>query len=544
MGIAGMLLVVLMVLAIAAALALRRVEPFLRAQIVASLEQRLHARVELDGFHVSLVKGIEAEGHGLRIWPPAQGGSGAAMQSAPADRPIIALDEFHFHAPLRYRPGQPVRIHTMELKGLRIDLPPKARFAQLAAGVNESARIAGGSRWMDFTIDSIECNGVELVLETDKPAKQPLAFEISRLKLAHITTDLAAKFETELTIPEPLGKVESSGTFGPWNVSDPGESAISGDYRLKDADLASFKGIAGTLNSNGHYQGTLRDVTVDGETETPDFRLTHFGNALALHTRFHASVDATNGDTQLDNVDATVGNSHLNTSGKIVRAFAEDADGQMRRPAGHDIALDVDVDHGRIEDFLLLASHGSTPLLTGDVKLKTTLHIPPGPAPIHERLALNGDFHLDQARFNSAKIQDRIRELSLRGQGRPGDVKTTDPASIQSSMEGNFTMAGGVITLPDLDYTVPGAQIELTGTYGVEGGTLKFAGDAKMQATVSQMVGGWLGALLSPADRLLKKNGAGTDVPIRIQGTRESPDFAIDFGRMKTTSPQRPGTQQ
>jgi hypothetical protein len=58
------------------------------------------------------------------------------------------------------------------------------------------------------------------------------------------------------------------------------------------------------------------------------------------------------------------------------------------------------------------------------------------------------------------------------------------------------------------------------------------------------MVGGWLGALLSPADRLLKKNGAGTDVPIRIGGTRESPDFAIDFGRMKTTSPQKPGTQQ
>jgi len=397
---------------------------------------------------------------------------------------------------------------------------------------------------MDFTIDSVECKGAELVLETDKPGKQPLAFEITQLKLTEMTPDWAAKFETELTIPEPHGKVESTGSFGPWNVTDPGESAISGDYKLKDADLASFKGIAGTLNSNGHYQGTLRDLTVEGEAETPDFRLTHFGNALALHTRFHANVDATNGDTQLDSVDATLGHSHLTTSGKIVRVFAAGADGQMRRPAGHDIALDANVDRGRIEDFLLLASHGSTPLLTGDVKLKTTLHIPPGPAPIHERIELIGDFHLDQARFTSAKIQDRIRELSLRGQGRPGDVKTTDPASIQSFMEGSFTMAGGVITLPNLKYTVPGAQIELTGTYGVEGGTLKFAGDAKMQATVSQMVGGWLGALLSPADRLLRKNGAGTDVPIRIQGTRESPDFAIDFGRMKTTSPQRPGTQQ
>ena len=47
-------------------------------------------------------------------------------------------------------------------------------------------------------------------------------------------------------------------------------------------------------------------------------------------------------------------------------------------------------------------------------------------------------------------------------------------------------MAGGVITLPTLEYTVPGAIIDLKGTYGVERGALNFAGFAKMQATVSE----------------------------------------------------------
>jgi hypothetical protein len=228
-----------------------------------------------------------------------------------------------------------------------------------------------------------------------------------------------------------------------------------------------------------------------------------------------------------------------------VRVIASEP-GQPPHSVGHDIALTVNVDRARIEDFLALASppRRTTPLLTGAVKMKTRLHIPPGPAPVHQRLQLNGQFTLDQALFTSEKIQGRIRQLSLRGQGRPKDVKTTDPGSIDSTMQGDFKMAGGAITLPNLVYTVPGATIELKGTYGLEGGTLDFTGKAKMQATVSQMVGGWKGALLKPADRFFKKDGAGTEVPIRIQGTREQPKFGLDFGGKKKSGAVQPGVNR
>jgi hypothetical protein len=530
---AGALVALVAALAIAASLALHRVEPFLRSEIVAALEEHFHARVELDSFHVSLVKGLEAEGRGLRVWAPQ-----SAVSATPASaEPIIRLGEFRFHAPLHYRPNQTIHIRTVELSGLEIRLPPRAKFAGASEeGIPQLARSSG---WLSFDVDEIECTGARLVLETDKPGKLPLEFDIARLTLTDITPDLAAKFSTELTIPRPRGTLVSTGSFGPWQTRDPGESPIGGSYKLEHADLAAFKGIAGILDSAGRYGGTLRDLAVDGETSTPDFRLTHFGNALPLNTKFHATVDGTNGDTWLNPVDATLGRSHFTATGAVVRV-APGANG-ARSPGGHDISLDVHVDHARIEDFLDLASRKSTPLLTGSLRMDTTLHIPPGPEPLHTRLKLEGEFHLDEARFTSAKIQDRIRELSLRGQGRPGEVKSTDPLTIQSSMQGRFTMADGAITLPDLDYNVPGAEIKLAGTYGVEGGTLNFQGTAKMQATVSQMVGGWLGALLKPADRLLKKDGVGTEVPIRVEGTRESPDFAIDFGRMKSTSPQRPG---
>ncbi len=550
----GGLLAALAGLAVTLAVLAHRAEPFLRARIVAALSERFHSRVELDSFHIALVSGLHgewgvwADGRGLRIWPPTQVGGVAVPGVAQPGDPLIRLDEFRFHAPVHYQPGIPIHIPEAQLKGLEIHLPPRSHFQHpdLSAGNSGAAgtfQPQHGAPLVSFQVDSIECNGARLLLETSKPGKLPMEIAIAHLKLTGITAARAMNFDAELTNPKPRGTIHTVGRFGPWQVADPGESPVAGDYRFDRADLSSFKGIAGILNSTGHYQGTLRNLAVDGETDTPDFRLSRFGNALALHTRFHATVDGTNGDTWLDSVDATLGRSHFTAQGQVVRVIAAEAGGPPHS-IGHDIALTVNVDRARIEDFLRLASRGPTPLLTGDVAVKTTLHIRPGPMPVHERLQLKGSFAMDQVQFTSPKVQSRIGELSLRGQGRPEDLKTADAATVQSHMHGDFQMAGGVITLPNLDYTVPGADIQLKGTYGVEDGVLNFAGTARMQATVSQMVGGWKGLLLKPADRFFKKEGAGAQIPIHIRGTRDNPDFGIDFDRMKSTSPQQPGQPQ
>jgi hypothetical protein len=379
------------------------------------------------------------------------------------------------------------------------------------------------------------------VLESSKPGKMPLDFAIAGFTLANVTggpirAASVMHFEADLTNPKPVGIIHSTGNFGPWHDQDPGESPIEGAYQFDHADLSSFKGIAGILSSTGKYQGTLRDLIVDGDTDTPDFRLAHFGNAMALHTHFHAKVDATNGDTWLEPVDAVLGHSHFTTQGQVVRVIVPDPVTGQPTSKGHDIALNVNITQGRIEDFLHLASRSSSPLLTGSLTMKAALHIPPGAEPVHKRLTLKGVFNLDQVHFASEKIQGRITDLSLRGQGLPHEVKGADPNMVHSTMQGDFQMAAAVITLPALTYTVPGATIQLKGTYGVEGGALDFAGTAKLNATVSQMVGGVLGALLKPADRIFKKDGAGTEVPIRISGTREDPHFSVEFNRLRHKS--------
>ena len=105
-------------------------------------------------------------------------------------------------------------------------------------------------------------------------------------------------------------------------------------------------------------------------------------------------------------------------------------------------------------------------------------------------------------------------------------------------------MANGVVMLPDIKYTVPGAEIDLAGKYGLDGSTLDFTGTARTDATVSRMVGGWKGFLLKPADKLFKKDGAGTLVPIRVDGTEQNPKFGVDFKKIGHTSPQIPGQAQ
>jgi hypothetical protein len=545
----GVLLLALIALGVAISVALHQAEPILRAAIVKRLQEHFHARVELDSFHVSLVNGLWAEGKGLRIWPPAQvegvtvPGATAASEPGPPIRPLtkplIQIAEFRFHAPLRFKPGEPVKISVVELKGLDIDVPPKTHFAHKAAERAEEH----GTPLLRFEVESVNCDGAHLTLETDKPGKLPLEFAIAHIKLTHVRPGRPMQFDAELTNPKPAGKILTTGAMGPWLVEDPGETPLNGSYRFEHADLGVFKGIAGILQSTGRYEGVLRDLVVDGQTDTPDFRLTHFGTAVPLHTQFHAHVDGRNGDTWLEPVYATLGQSHFTAEGKVVRVPPGTTSHGTATPGGHEIALHVKVDRGRMEDFLRLTSKNGTPLLTGTLALKATLEILPGSAPVDERLKLNGSFTLDDAQFTSVKIQNEVGELSLRGQGRPNEARHGQGADVRSAMQSDFTMADAVIALPNLKYTVPGAEIDLKGTYGVEGGLLNFAGTAKTEATVSEMVGGWKGALLKPADRYFRKDGAGTEVPIHVNGTRENPAFGVDLGRMKHTHPQIPGPQ-
>ena len=578
---AGAVAVVLIVVSAALIFAAQRFEPYLRARIVEGLSERFHTHVELDGFHVAVNNirqgewGIWATGKGMRIWPPQPVNGVQALDMgnvAGAGAPLIALDEFSFHVPLRWEQTRVVRIGEVRLTGLHVRIPPRARkpgAAGMVSGIVSGAApraasgpalqaalvltAAGEQRMPAVVVDRVVCDDADLVLETNKPGKLPMHFPIPHLTLTNVTPTGPMGFVAEVVNPRPQGPVHAEGNFGPWVTADPGMSALSGTYRMEKSDMSVFKGIAGTITSDGKYTGTLRDLSVTGTANVPDFQLTHFGNPIPLATRFDARVDGTDGDTWLDKVDATLGRSQFTTAGQIVRVRVNQngdvvtaaQNGQPETPQsgvdGHSIDLNVNIARGQIEDFLKLASKSGNALLTGPVAVKAHLLIPPGREPVEQRMRLDGTFQLNNVRFMSEKIQGKIQQLSLRGQGKPDELKDSDPALVRSDMHGTFHMAKGTIALPDLNYSVPGANIQLQGTYALDG-ALNFTGTARMEATVSKMLGGWKGLLLKPADKFFQKDGAGTLVPITIKGTREAPDFGVDFSRIgfKGTHPESP----
>jgi hypothetical protein len=528
----GAVLVFLVVFGIALTIAVRHAQPFLRALIVDRLEQRFHARVELDSFGVSLTHGLRAQGKGLRIWPPAE----VEGLEVPAGhgQPLIDLRAFYFRAPLHFDPDKPIHIWAVTLEGLTITVPSRPRQAPANAsstpGPPPTEPLPRSAEMLRFRIDSVVCRNARIILENANPVKQPIEFDIATMNVAPVRAAGKMGFKAVLTNPRPKGLITTEGSFGPWVVEDPGHTPLEGRYRFEDADLSTFKGIAGMLSSTGRYQGTVRDMTVDGETRTPAFSLTHFGTPVPLKTTFHARVDSTNGDTWLQPVRATLGSTRLTASGKVVQVLAprNGKSGSMHS-IGRQITLDVDVERGQIADFLRLTSHGGAPILTGTLHMKTTFELPPGIVPVHERMRMEGNFVLGDALFSNPKLQDRVGGLSLRGQGKAQQAATAAASDVLSSMGGNFTMAGGAIDFPNLDYTMPGAEIKLRGVYGLDGGTLAFRGTASLQAPVSKLVGGWKGWLLTPVDPLFRKKGAGTVVHVHIDGTRAEPHFRISF---------------
>ncbi|MBS1802222.1 MAG: hypothetical protein JST28_02585 [Acidobacteria bacterium] len=536
----GSVLTFLATVAVIVDILAHRAEPFVRQQVVQALSERFHAHVELDSFHLSLGNtlrgewGVWGEGKGLRIWPPAEVEGVQVPIPKPPMAPLVRLDEFHFHAPLHYTSGQPIHITMVRLKGLDIHFPPRSHMRRASEPKPAEEPIRHS---VSLVIDALDCTDVRFEHESDNPNKLPLEFVISRFRAKGIHSGSPVNFEAVVQNPRPPGEIHTTGAFGPWVVDDPGNSPIRGDYTFKHADLSVFKGIAGMLDSTGHYMGTLRDMQVDGQTDTPDFQLERYGHTMLLHTDFDAKVDGTTGDTWLNSVNATMNSSHFITKGQVVRVLKTGDDGRLHS-IGHDISLNVNVDRARIEDFLRLSTDSPVPILDGGVQVQAALHIPPGKESVIDRLALKGNFQLTDAQFTNLGVQKKIRELSLRGQGHPDQLKSAEEEKIKSQVQGDFDLHGGVLTIPKVTYTVPGADIHLHGTYRTKGQTLDFTGTAKMQATVSKMVGGWKGFLLKPADRFFKKNGSGAEIPIYIAGTRDEPHFGYNGGG--GSHPERP----
>jgi hypothetical protein len=506
---------VIVVVAVLAAVHYFPTDRDIRHRVETLLANHFDATVELKELHVTLFPSPRIDGGGLKLFP----------HDRPSQTPLLAVDRFHATATW-YDLLQPThRVETLDLQGLRITIAPKANDTGVRGkehggcqGERQHPHTASHqtAKSSPVLIAHLSAPGTTITMLPKEEKKLPRVFTIESLAVQRITLDQPLDFEAVLTNPVPRGEIKTKGQFGPWVKSDPGLAAVSGSYLFDKADLGTIDGIGGILTSNGRFEGVLEQILVEGKTETPDFSLDTGRHPMPLTTDFKACVDGTDGDTYLDEVNARLASSPIVAKGKIEGQVGVD---------GRTIALDARVNGGRIEDFLRLAVNANPPLLKGYVSLTTTVKIPPGKRSVIEKLQLKGQFGLHEARFTPRPIQDKMDEFSRRGQGR---IEDQDVANVASDLKGHFTLANGVLHLPDLTFSIPGAKVNVRGTYGLVSEQIAFEGAIRTQAKLSQMTTGFKSMLLKVIDPLFARQDAGTVFPIHVSGTRAHPKFGVD----------------
>ncbi len=494
----------------------KRTEDYLRA--------RFKSSIQFTDFHVSLyprthivIDGLVMRHEGRTDIPP-----------------LIQISTINVYANFASLFSPRPTVSQVVLGGLRINTPPRHPGGKpLIHGTDVDL-----SKKFPVTIARITADQANItILRTDtKPPKQ---FEIHQLEMKNFDFTNPAAFHALLTNPLPRGEIHCDGKFGPWEADDPSQTPVAANYTFTNADMATLRGLKGTLSSVGHFSGPLDYLKVEGTTDIPDFALRTSDHPFALHTDFNAIVDGTNGDTYLNLVTAKFGHTTLVTKGEVVDEY--------KTVKGRTIVMDTVSSSARIEDLLALAVKSNPPVMTGNAKLKANILIPEGNADLLDRLRIDAKFGVADAEFTSDSIQGKIDSLSRRAQGKP---KETDLTAV-SELDADFKMDNSKVDFSRLNFQVPGADISLLGNYNMDSGALDFYGNLVMKAKLSQTVTGAKSFFLRAVDPFFKgKNGMGTSLPIKVTGTKDHPSFGLDLHRksqkaelkdeaQKTDSPRR-----
>ncbi len=482
-----------------------------REHLIAAVNDRYAARVEVASAEVAVFPRPIISGKQLRLH----------LLGADDTPPLVAVDTFEASAQMLGLVGRTIRLGNVTLTGTDVRIPPGG--LRPAVKSLDTGRPSRRGETPSIVIDEIVSRDARLEIATRKPNKLPRVFEIHDVIMRGFGLPEGARFQAGITNAIPRGRIETTGVFGPWLKEDPTLTPIRGEYAFKDADLNDIKGISGILSSVGQYRGTLERIEVDGQSETPDFSIDIANQPVPLSARFKAIVDGTNGDTWLDRVDARLGQSNIIASGAVVRE---------RDVKGRHVALDIQIREARIEDVLRLAVKADKAPLTGRMEMTTTFLLPAGEQDVIDRLHLDGQFRLIQARFANINIQRRLESLSQRARGKEDAEPTGDGSSVVSNLRGRFVMRGAKLDFKQLTFTIPGAEVQLAGVYDLHGESLDFTGDLLLEASLADMTSGFKALLARIAQPFFRRPGGGSKLPIKISGPRSKPEFGLDVRRV------------
>lgn len=519
---------------IAAKIAADRLEPYVREKLVAYLEERYKADVDIGRLDLSLPMND-------RMTFFITGGKGAKLNFSAHDLkvvqkgmedlpPLLVMKRLGVTVDFPTLMADTVIVTHVDLHGFEFTIPPKGRRGSIGGGgpkteaekqeeAQKKEQNDDDTKSPVVRVEHIVADGMKLTILPAKEGKAPLIFDMKKLHLFGAAPGEPMRYEAELTNPKPPGIVHSTGTFGPFVVDEPGDTPLGGDYLFEKADLSVFKGIRGILKSTGKFDGQLNHIVADGVSDTPDFGLSYSKNTIRLQTKYHAIIDGTNGNTRLEPVEATIGTSTMICEGAVERYPGEN---------GKTVALHVKMNGANMHDILTLAMKDANIPLKGKLTMDVDLKIPPGKQDYSDRLEVSGKFDLHDGQFTQKATRDKLADMSNRASGTPNEA----PDDVTSDFQGRFNLAKQVLHLQHLRFMIPGAEVNLDGSYNLSSDNLDFHGTLHTDAKLSQMMKTrWKRWALKPVDPFFKAEGGGSKFNIKIVGNRSSPDFGLERGR-------------
>lgn len=416
------------------------------------------------------------------------------------------------------------RVRLVEVQGLRIRVPP------LGSEHFETPRRS------TVVIDQLVADGATLQVGSPNAGEPGLTFAFRGFTISDVGGSGAATFKATLSNPEPPGEITTTGKFGPWNEKDVSETPVSGEYYFDHADLSALPGISGLLSSSGKYDGTLGGIAVDGSADVPQFAVIRSSHKTQLQTRFHAVVNAENGDVSLQQVNAGFRQTLISAQGGVA--------GKAGAP-GKTASLEIASQDGRIQDLLLLITKSRRAPMSGNMSFRASVSLPSGPKPFLDKVELRGDFGIDAGSFARSTVQEGVNSLSrgARGEKNPEPDEDTDPESVLSDLRGHVLVKDGTAHLSGLAFGVPGALAQMSGTYDLISEKINLHGTLKTEAEVSKTTHGIKSAMLKVLEPFFKNKRNGYTTPVKITGTYDHPAFGLDLGHgddQKALNPRVP----
>jgi hypothetical protein len=401
------------------------------------------------------------------------------------------------------------RVRLVGVEGLHIVIPPVGSRANQEDFPPGSSADFGGPTTVveqfnihDATLDIMRTDG------------NRYSFPIRQLIIRNLQKGHVVSYLLDMQNAKPIGRIQSIGSFGPLLSNNLGGTPVSGDFTFSLANLGDIHGISGTLSAAGHFYGSLASIEADGTSDTPNFAVGR-GRPIHVTASAHGTINGLDANIVLRTIEAHTGATTVQAKGNIVGSPKV-------------TNLDITVINGRAQDLLHPFLHDEVPI-TGPVWLHSHAYLAPSGKGLKflQRLYLDGTFDIPAERITDQTTERKLSAFSRRAQdlkftkldAAPADQDSAAHSDVLSSLHGRAKIRDGIVSTERLTCQMPGASVDLNGTFNLHGRTVHLLGNLHMQSDISHVTTSFKSVLMKPLIPFFKKGNSGAVIPIAITGS-------------------------